>query len=118
MSIKIERTSYLIYGFRLGEQSDVDVIDDHHEELMENKPYSKIFNNVKSNQAIIEDLYGYYVGIKLADVNEGDWCEISEDDLLNLKNNKLLEYMNTWPDYLIDILKDKEPKLYMFSNAY
>ena len=43
--------------------------------------------------------------------------EIDESELFNLKD-KLKEYMSSWPDYLVDLCKDKTPKLYFFVHAY
>ena len=119
----VDRTSYLLYGFKVEAEKDMEVFDDHYEYLMEEKPYSEMFNNSKSEQTIIFDrMCGnyIYIGIVLAKLDEYDddiSIEIPESELNNLKL-KLFENMTKWPDYLKDLFSEEIPKLYLFIHAY
>ena len=116
-------TSYLLYGYKFIKKKEIKIIDEHYEELIEEKPYSDMFNNDDSDQILVEDtMCGNYVyiGLKLASVDEDedDACvNISENDIQNLKN-RLEKCMKSWPNYLIDMVKNYEPSLYMFMHAY
>lgn len=120
----VDRTSYLLYGFKVEDEETMDFIDgEHYDDLMEEKPYSLMFNNSKSDQTIIFDgMCGnyIYIGLKLAELDEYEddiTVEIDKDKINNLEN-KLKEAMTSWPNYLSDLFKDKEPKLYFFVHAY
>lgn len=119
----VYRTSYLLYGFKFTEKNDIRAINKHYDELMEEKPYSNNFNNSRSEQALVYDyMCGEYVyiGIKLAKIdeyNDNASVEVSEDEIDNL-NNKLTEYMKSWPNYLVKLCKDNTPKLHFFIHAY
>ncbi len=115
-------TSYLLYGYKFTKKKEIKIIDEHCEELMEEKPYSEMFNNDDSDQILVEDcMCGNYVyiGLKLAsiDEDEDDACvNISGNDIQDLKN-KLYDHMKSWPDYLINMVKNYEPSLYLFVHA-
>ncbi len=120
----VDRTSYLLYGFKVEDEDKMKIIDvEHYEDLMEEEPYSSIFNNVDSDQTIISDaMCGeyIYVGLKLAEIDEYDdneTVELSIEELTKL-NDKLKKAMKEWPDYLVDLFKDDTPKLYFFIHAY
>ena len=122
--MSVDRTSYLLYGFLFEKEEEMDIIDDeHYEDLMEEEPYSSIFNNSNSKQiAVFDCMCGQYIyiGIKLAELDEYDddcVCEIDEDRINGLKE-ELKSYIEKWPDYLVDLCKDKTPKLYFFIHAY
>ena len=120
--MSIDRTSYLLYGFKVTDKNQIEVFDDHYEDLLEEKPYSNMFNNTKSEQTIVYDyMCGeyIYIGLRLASVDEDDETpvELSESDLHNL-NEKLNNCMSNWPDYLVDMFKNIEPKLYLFIHVY
>lgn len=120
----VDRTSYLLYGFKVEDEDKMKIIDvEHYEDLMEEEPYSSIFNNVDSDQTIISDaMCGeyIYIGLKLAEIDEYDdneTVELSIEELTKL-NDKLKKAMKEWPDYLVDLFKDDTPKLYFFIHAY
>lgn len=120
----VDRTSYLLYGFKVEDEDKMDIIDgEHYEDLMEEEPYSSMFNNSDSDQTIIYDgMCGeyIYVGLKLAEIDEYDdneTVELSIEELTKL-NAKLKKAMEKWPDYLVDLFKDDTPKLYFFIHAY
>ena len=119
----VDRTSYLLYGFKIEDESKMNVINDHYDELMEEPPYENLFNNINSEQTIIFDsMCGdyIYVGIKIFKADEYD-DEVSEEISINSlvsKSNMLLEYMKSWPDYLVDMCKYMEPKLHFFVHAH
>jgi len=121
--MSVWRTSYLLYGYKFIKKKEIKIIDEHYEELMEEKPYSDMFNNDDSDQVLVYDgmCQDYtYVGLKLASVDEYEeepYVSISAEDVLNLKN-KLEEKMKSWPDYLIDMVNGYEPRLYMFMHTY
>ena len=121
--MSILRTSYLLYGFKLDKEKEINSISDHYEDLIIDDPYSKIFDNSESDQILVYDgmCQNYaYVGLKLASVDEYEeepYVSISAEDVLNLKN-KLEEKMKSWPDYLIDMVNGYEPRLYMFMHTY
>lgn len=120
--MSIWNTTYLLYGFKLEKQKEIDTIDDHYEELMEEEPYSDIFDNEDSDQVLVYDgMCGNYVyiGLKLASIEEDEddpFVNISEDDVHNLKD-KLLECMKNWPDYITKLTKNYKPELYMFIHS-
>lgn len=119
--MSVERKSYLLYGFRFDEKFQIDTIRNNYDELMEDT-YSDLFNSSKSDQTIVFDgMCGeyVYVGINVCVVEEFDdsYREISINELVSM-SNKLLEYKKAWPDYLQDLCKYMEPKLYFFVYAY
>lgn len=119
----VDRTSYLVYGFKFENEDHRKIFDDHYDELMEDDPYWEFFNCNQSDQCLIFDaMCGEYVyiGIKLAELDEWDddiSIEISEDEIYELKT-KLNEYMKAWPDYVQNLCKGMIPKLYFFIHAY
>lgn len=119
----VDRTSYLLYGFKVEDEKGMDIFDDNYDELMEEEPYSNIFNNSNSDFGIVYDcMCGNYVyiGIVLAELDEYDddeTIELSVEELNDL-NTKLVEAMKTWPKYLQDLLANMTPKLYFFIHAY
>ena len=121
--MSVDRTSYLLYGFKVDKKKQIKIFKDYYDELMEEKPYSEMFNNSNSNQRIIYDYMGgdyVYIGIVLAKLDEYDdniSIEIPEYELNNLKL-KLFENMSKWPKYLLDIFYEEIPKLYFFIHAY
>lgn len=121
--MSVDRTSYLLYGFKVEDEKQMAVFDDHYEELMEEKPFSELFNNSESDQTIIFDYMcgNYtYIGIKLAEADEYDddgYVEIDKERLNNV-DKELKEHMKNWPDYLLTLFNDVEPKLYFFIHAY
>ena len=122
--MSVWKTSYLLYGYKIEDKKELDLLmDDHYEDLMEEKPYSNMFNNEKSDQQIVFDgMCGryMYVGEVLASIDEdedAEWTSVSEKDLANL-DARLKEHMKNWPDYLLDVVKDKDPMLYFFIHAY
>ena len=121
--MSVDRTSYLLYGFKFEDTKEMKTINNHYDELMEGTIFSNLFNNSDSDQTIVFDgMCGFYiyVGLKIAKMDEDEEdlaVEIDESELFNLKD-KLKEYMSSWPDYLVDLCKDKTPKLYFFVHAY
>jgi hypothetical protein len=119
----VDRTSYLLYGFKFEDKKSMKVINNHYDELMEEPPYENLFNNINSDQTIIFDcMCGdyIYVGVKIFKADEYD-DDVSEEISINSlvsKSNMLLEYMKSWPDYLRKLCKDMEPKLYFFIHAH
>lgn len=119
----VDRTSYLLYGFKVDNKKQIKIFDDHYDELMEESPYSEMFNNSKSKQTIVFDgMCGdyVYIGLCLAELEEYDdrrAIEISGEDILYL-NNKLFNAVDNWPKYLQDLFKGVTPKLYFFIHAY
>ena len=120
--MSVDRTSYLLYGFKFTDQKDFKVFHDNYDELMEEDPYSKLFNNSDSDQTIVYDgmcgLY-VYIGMKLAKVNEFDEksVEISETEIIGLQK-RLMDSMEEWPEYVQKLCRNKEPKLYFFVHAW
>lgn len=123
--MSVDRTTYLLYGFKFTSEEEMDKLDEHYEDLMENEPNRLIFNDQSSDKTIIWDgMCGeyIYVGIRLAEIDDfynGDsgCVEISKDDLEGLEN-KLYLGMESWPQYLQDLCKDHEPGLYLFIHAW
>lgn len=119
----VDRTSYLLYGFKVTKKRQMDVFDDHYDELMEDEPFSDMFNNEDSNQTIVFDsMCGNYVyiGVKLAELDEYDndeTVELDKEKLLKI-DEELKKYMKDWPDYLLTLFNNVEPKLYFFVHAY
>ena len=120
--MSVWRTSYLVYGYKFEEEKDMNVFNEHYDELDE-PPYSEMFNDEKSEQEIIYDgMCGNYayIGIVLAKIDEDEYdgyAEIDQKDVNGL-DKKLKKYEEKWPDYVKDIVKDKDPKLYFFIHAY
>lgn len=118
----VDRTSYLIYGFKFDKKDDIKVIDDNYEELLDGE-YCEIFNNRYSEQTIVYDYMCkeyVYAGITVAKLDEYDddeSIEIDDTEFYKL-NNKLTDCINGWPDYLIKLIENKKPKLYFFIHAY
>ena len=120
--MSVEKTSYLLYGFKVMDKEEKEVFNKHYEDLMENDPYSEMFNNKNSNQAIVFDpMCGkqIYIGIRLGKINEydEDSIEISNQDM-NDVNMNLYQAIDKWPTYLKNMFKDVKPKLYFFINYY
>ena len=121
--MSVWRTSYLMYGYKFEEENDMRVFDEHYDELMEEPPYSKMFNNEDSTQEIIFDVMcgNYvYIGIVLAKIDEDEYdgyAEINKEDV-NCLEMEIEECRKKWPEYVKDIAKDKQPKLYLFVHAY
>ena len=119
----VDRTSYLLYGFKFTNEKEKDVIDENWDDLMEDSPAAEIFNSSDSGQALVYDyMCGEYcyVGLVLAKVDEYDddnTIELNHEELYGLKD-KLFECMKKWPNYLTDLCKDKFPKMYFFILAY
>ena len=119
--MSVWRTSYLIYGFKL-EESELDVIDDHYEDITENEPLRDLFDNDEYGKGTIvyDGMCGLYtyIGVNLASIDEDsdEDIVIPKNDILKL-DNKLSDIMKILPSYLLDALKDKEPKLYFFVHT-
>ena len=119
----VDRTSYLLYGFKVEDEKQIAVFDDHYEELMEEKPFSNLFNNSKSDQTIVFDgMCGdyVYIGVKLAELDEyedDETIELDKEKLFKV-DEELKKYMKDWPDYLLDLFNNVEPKMYFFVHAY
>ena len=113
-----EKTSYLLYGFKVEDKGKLKILENMYDDLMETPPYSNIFNSTKSDQTIVWDVMCekyVYVGILVAKKDEWDdsGTEIDEKQFDFLKY-KLKEYMYEWPEDLFELLKCDEPKLYFF----
>ena len=122
--MSVDRTTYLLYGFKFTKEKDLDVIDDNWEDLMESGPTNDLFNDPDSKQILVYDgMCGNYayIGLKLAEIDEycDDECcvEIPKDDLEGLENQLYLG-MDSWPPYLQDSCKDKTPGLYLFVHFW
>ena len=123
--MSVDRTTYLLYGFKFTSEEDMDKLDEHYEDLMENEPYRLIFNDQSSEQTTVWDsMCGeyIYVGMKLAEIDDfynGDsgCVVVPRDKVVELKS-RLDEYMKSWPPYLIDLCKGHEPELYFFIHAW
>lgn len=122
--MSVWKDTYLVYGFKVTNQKLFELInDDWYDNLMEEEPYSKFFNNRNSAQGIIIDgMCGnyIYIGIKLARIEEDsdDACiNLKGTDVINLQA-KLEKYMEEWPDYLVNALNDIEPGLWLFTHYY
>ena len=123
--MSVDRTTYLLYGFKFTSEEEMDKLDEHYEELVEKEPYRLIFNDQSSDQITVWDgMCGeyIYVGIRIAEIDgvysgEEGYVEISEKDLENLKP-RLDGYMESWPPYLLDLCRDHEPKLYLFVHIW
>ena len=120
----VDRTSYLIYGFKFTDEKEMKVLDDNYDELMEDDPYSGMFNNSDSDQTIVYDgMCGQYVyiGMKLAEIREDDFdnisVEISETEVMGL-DKQLSDNMEEWPEYVQKLCRNKEPKLYFFVHVW
>jgi len=120
--MSIDRTTYLIYGYKIEDEKGIDSFDEHYEELFETEPYSKMFNNVNSDQTIVCDqMCGNYVyiGIQIAKLDYEDDASLEIDhDKLNELDGRLNEYMNHWPDYVLEIVKNKRRNLFCFVHIY
>lgn len=123
--MSVDRTTYLLYGFKFTSEEEMDKLDEYYEDLMDNEPYRLIFNDRSSDQTTIWDgMCGkyIYVGIKLAEIddfyNGDEGCvEIPEKEMEDLKE-RLKEYMKSWPLYLLDLCRGHESKLYLFVHAW
>lgn len=121
--MSVDRTTYLLYGFKFTSEEEMDKLDEHYEELVEKEPH--IFDCASSDQITVWDGMGgeyIYVGIRIAEIDgiysgEEGYVEISEKDLENLKP-RLDGYMESWPPYLQDLCKDKTPGLYLFIHVW
>lgn len=113
-----EKTSYLLYGFKVEDRGKLKILENMYDNLMETPPCSNIFNSTKSDQTIVWDVMCgkyVYVGILIAKKDEWDesGTEIDEKQFDFLKY-KLKEYMYEWPEDLFELLKCGEPKLHFF----
>lgn len=122
--MSVDRTTYLLYGFKFTKEKDLDVFDDNWEDLMESGPTYDLFNDPDSKQILVYDgMCGNYayIGLKLAEIDEycdDEGCvEIPKDDLEGLENQLYLG-MGSWPQYLQDLCKDLEPGLYLFIHFW
>ena len=118
--MSVEKTSYLLYGFKVTDKEEKKTLNIHYEDLMEN---DLRFNCRNSEQRIVYDFMcgNYiYVGIVLAKIDEDESdtsIEISDTNFNDLKA-RLDEYMKDWPKCLLNVVNDKEPKLYFFIHSY
>ena len=121
--MSVDRTTYLLYGFKFTKKEELDVIDDNWEDLMWGDETREIFNSPGSKETLVYDgMCGNYayIGIKLAKVDdywgetEEPCIEISQDHLGGRLENQLYIGMESWPSYLQDLCKDHEPGLYLF----
>lgn len=120
--MSVDRTTYLLYGFKFTKKEELAVIDDNWEDLMNSGPTYEIFNSSDSNQIVVYDgMCGnyMYIGLKLAKIDdywvESESCvEIPQDHLGGRLENQLYLGMDIWPSYLLDLCKDHEPRLYLF----
>lgn len=121
--MSVWRTSYLVYGYKFEEKKEMNVFNEHYDELLYEPPYSEMFNSKNSKQEIIYDgmCVNYaYIGIVLAKIDEDEYdgyAEIENNDVSELES-QLKKYEEKWPEYVKDIVKDKDPKLYFFIHAY
>lgn len=118
----VNRDSYLLYGFKFEDKEIKKVFDDNYDELLDGE-YCELFNNTKSEQTIVNDYMSgdyVYIGIELGKLKEYDddvSVEINKDDMNSLEA-KLYKCMESWPDYIVDLCKTRESKLYFFIHAY
>lgn len=121
--MSLDKESFIVYGFKFDE-SQLDVIDDHWDELFEEEPYASrfYFDEDDTDEVIVEDtMCGQYAyaGLKLSRITEYS-KKSTKEDVSKFENlqEKLEEKMKTWPDYLLEAVKDMTPALYSFQHVY
>ena len=66
--MSVDKTSYLLYGFKVEDRGKLKILENMYDDLMETPPCSNIFNSTQSDQTIVWDVMCgkyVYVGILL-----------------------------------------------------